>query len=236
MNPEKIKNTKLRAIKKTLAAFSTICVFAAAIPAHAAIIISEVTPWGSGDSNYAADWFEITNTGTTTVDLAGWKMDDSSNAFGTSVSLRGVASLGAGQSAIFLESNASGTNDAGINNAFIVTWFGANAPEEFLIGNYGGSGVGLSTSGDAVNIFNASGSRVTGVTFGASTSGFSFENAAGINGAISTLSANGINGAFTSVTGNEVGSPGVVPIPAALPLLMSAFGVLGGLRLRRQQK
>ena len=27
-------------------------------------IISEVTPWSSGNAPYAADWFEVTNTGT----------------------------------------------------------------------------------------------------------------------------------------------------------------------------
>src|SRR6476646_157554 len=43
-----------------------------------AVIISEVDPSGSGRS-YAADWFEVTNTGTSDVNLTGWKMDDNSN-------------------------------------------------------------------------------------------------------------------------------------------------------------
>ena len=41
----------------------------------------------------------------------------------------------------------------------------------FTIGTYTGGGVGLSTGGDAVNLFDASGKRVTGVSFGISTTG-----------------------------------------------------------------
>src|SRR5262249_47596652 len=84
----------------------------------------------------------------------------------------------------------------------------------FLIGSYTGSGVGLSTSADAVNLFNASGNRVTGVQFGASTTGFSFDNTLGIGSAklplpsITTLSAAGINGAFLPPDRAETGSPG----------------------------
>src|SRR5262249_51829217 len=41
--------------------------------------VSEVAPWGSGNTPYAADWFEVTNTGILPIDLTNWKMDDSSN-------------------------------------------------------------------------------------------------------------------------------------------------------------
>ena len=63
------------------------------------VVISEVTPWSSGNTPYAADWFEVTNTGAVPVDITGWKMDDSSNAFATAVALRGVTSIPAGKSA-----------------------------------------------------------------------------------------------------------------------------------------
>ena len=52
-----------------------------------------------------------------------------------------------------------------------------------MIGHYGGSGVGLSTGGDAVNLFDANGNRVTGIAFGASPSAApfaSFDNTAGV--------------------------------------------------------
>ncbi|MES1164477.1 MAG: lamin tail domain-containing protein, partial [Verrucomicrobiota bacterium] len=146
------------------------------------LVISEVSPWSSTAANaaYAADWFEVTNTGTSDVSIAGWRMDDNSNAFGSSVALRGVATIPAGRSAVFFEGNATGSTDAAILAAFSTAWFGsATPPAGVLIGAYGGSGVGLSNDGDAVNLFDASGNRVTGVSFGASTAGRTFDNTAG---------------------------------------------------------
>lgn len=88
------------------------------IPVHAqttpSVSITEVHPSGSGNGTYAADWFEITNTGATPLDIAGWRVDDDSNAFGSSVALRGVTTIPAGRSAVFFEGNASGSTDAAI--------------------------------------------------------------------------------------------------------------------------
>lgn len=203
--------------------------------AHAAVIISEANPAGSGFATYAADWFELTNTGSSAIDISGWKVDDNSNAFGSALALRGITSIGAGESVIFIESNTSGSNDASINDAFRTAWFGSNAPANLLIGNYGGSGIGLSTGGDALNIYTGGGSLVTRILFGSSTDGYTFDNAAGINNAnVSTLSAININGAFRSADGKEVGSPGAVPVPAALPLLMSALTFIGVVGRKRR--
>ena len=66
--------------------------------------------------------------------------------------------------------------------AFTTAWFGASPPSGFLIGFYSGSGVGLSTTSDAVNIYDSTDNLVAGVTFGASdavTPFQSFDNAAG---------------------------------------------------------
>src|SRR5436190_21051954 len=146
----------------------------------APIFISEIHPSGSGNGTYNADWFEVTNIGFTTVDITGWKMDDNSNAFASAVALRGVMSIPAGKSAIFFESDAIGAGDAAIIASFSTAWFGsATPPAGFLIGAYGGSGVGLGGSGDSVNIFNAAGDRVTGISFGLATPSRTFDNTAG---------------------------------------------------------
>lgn len=204
----------------------------------AAIIISEVDAAGSATSTYANDWFELTNTGSAAVDITGWKMDDNSNAFASAVALRGVSSIAAGQSVVFIESNASGSNDASIDAAFIQAWFGSKAPAKLVIGNYGGSGVGLSQTSDAVNIFTSTGSLVTRVDFGASALGNTFDNAAGLNNVtLTTFSAAGVHGAFTSANGVEVGSPGTisaVPEPTSLALLMASMGVLTLASMGRQ--
>ncbi|HEY4330463.1 MAG TPA: lamin tail domain-containing protein [Phycisphaerae bacterium] len=196
------------------------------------IIISEVDPSGSGTATYAADFFELTNTGSTAVNIAGWKMDDNSNAFATAVPLRGVGSIAAGQSVIFLEGTADGSTDATIQSNFKSAWFGSNVPASLVLAGYGGSGVGLGTGGDAVNIFNAGGTLITRVDFGSATTGVTFDNALGLNNVtLTTLSTAGVNGAFLSPTG-EIGSPGTIPEPGTL-LAVAFAGV--GLMLRRRR-
>jgi hypothetical protein len=198
--------------------------------ARASIIISEVDPSGSsGTSNsYNADWFELTNTGSSAQDITGWKMDDNSHSFALAVSIRGVTSIAAGQSVVFIEGNATGTTDATLEANFETYWFGGSVPAGFIIGAYGGAGVGLSQTADEVNIYNASGTEITGVGFGASATGVSFDNAAGIGSStqpdplISTVSVVGVNGAFSSFNANagqphEIGSPGVIAAPTPEP-------------------
>jgi Lamin Tail Domain/PEP-CTERM motif len=208
------------------------CAFLAATAmvasSRAAIIISEVNPSGSGTTTYAADWFELTNTGTSDVDITGWKVDDNSASFSSALNLNGISTIPAGGSVIFIETGSS--NQATITANFKSAWFGTNVPANFQIGTYNGSSIGLSTTSDAVNIYNASGTLVTSVTFGASTTGKTFDNTAGLTGAISTLSAVGTNGAFTSVTGGEIGSPGTVPEPS------TTLGALVGLALLARRR
>lgn len=180
-------------------------------PVLPTIIISEVASWSSGNSPIAADWFEVTNTGTTAVDLTGWKVDDSSNSFTTAIALSGISSIAPGESVIFIE-----TGDLPATSAtFRSTWFGANPPAGLQIGSYAGAGIGLSTGGDALNLYNASGVLQANVTFDAAPVGptfATFNNALGLNNtAISLLSAVGTNGAFAAVNDAlEIGSPGSV--------------------------
>ena len=188
----------------------------------ASLIISEVAPWSSGNSPLAADWLEVTNIGTAAQNITGWKMDDNSNSFGSAVALNGITSIAPGESVIFIESASPST----ILPTFKTLWFGANSPANLQVGTYTGSGVGLSTGGDAVNLFNAAGVVQTRVDFGVSPAGSSFptfDNAAGLNNTtISTLSAVGINGAFTaSGDANEKGSPGTIGA-SATPIITIA--------------
>ncbi len=212
---------------KALLLAATLGVLASA-NASAAVIISEVSPASSDNAPYAADWFELTNTGSSAVSITGWTMDDNSNSFSNSVALTGVTSIAAGQSVVFVE-DSKASSDTALDAQFESTWFGSNVPAGFTIGNYGGSGVGLSTGGDQVNIFNSSGTRQADVTFGAVTNanGPTFDNSAGINGTLTTRSVVGTNGAFEASDG-VIGSPGSiapVPVPAAAWLMGS--GLLG---------
>ncbi len=188
-----------------------------AVPAtgtvHAAggLIVSEVAPWSSGSSSVAADWFEVTNTSGVPIGVTGWSVDDSSASFAASVPLSGISSIGAGESVIYLESATPA-----IATAFVDAWFGGTKPAGLQIGTYSGSGVGLSTGGDAVNLYDSTQALRASVTFGPSPGAApfaTFDNAVGLDAtAISTLSSPGVNGAFavTTAADNMVGSPGTI--------------------------
>ena len=131
-------------------------------------------------------------------------------------------SIGALTAAKFLSSNflpvtfIETTDLPGKTAAFKSNWFGANPPAGLRIGNYTGSGVGLGSGGDQVNIYNATSNiPEASVLFGTSptTTFATFDNTAGFNTtttAVSSLSAVGVNGAFVAVnSATEIGSPGV---------------------------
>lgn len=224
-------------MKKSLVGVVAILFASIAVQAHANVKITEVAPWASGNSPISADWFELTNTGNSTVNISGWKVDDNSNSFSAAVALLGLSSINAGQSVIFVEGNAAKAA------SFISNWFGANVPANFAIGYYSGSGIGLGTGGDALNIYNASGVLQTNVTFGASDSVSpyqTFDNAAGLSGAISQLSLVGTNGAFVAANSPfEIGSPGTiaaVPEPETFAMMGLGLGLIGFMTKRRKQK
>jgi len=225
---------------KTLAlAAAATLLSAGATVAQAQVRITEVAPWGSSTSApvipYATDWFELTNFGSTAVSISGWKMDDNSSSFASSVALTGISSIAAGQSVIFTENAATA--------AFLNTWFGGSSPAGLQIGNYTGTGVGLGQGGDAVNIYNASGVLQANVVFGAAdaTSPYqTFDNAAGLNNTTLTqLSVAGVNGAFVAANDvAEIGSPGriaAVPEPESFALALMALAVIGGLARKRSR-
>jgi len=204
--------------------------------AHADVRITEVAPWASGNSPYGADWFELTNIGSSALNISGWQVDDSSNGTGK-IALTGITSIAAGESVIFTEGS--------ISSSFINTWFGTNLPAGLQIGSYSGSGIGLSTSGDAVNIYNSTGVLQANVVFNSSdsTSPYqTFNNAAGLNNTtISLLSVVGVNGAFVAANdATEIGSPGFVatpvPEPESYALMLAGFGLIGAIARKRQRK
>lgn len=206
--------------------------------AHAALTVSEVSPYSSGNTPFGADWFELTNTGSSALTVGGWKMDDNSNAFASSVPMLGITSIAAGESVIYIECLTGCASIAG----FRAYWGSPVAGVQ--IGTYSGSGVGLSTGGDAVNVFDSSGTVLARVDFGASTVGRTFDNAAGLNNAaVTTLSSLGLNGAFNStvnttgaITVLDIGSPGTiaaVPEPATMAMLLGGLLAVGTLVRRK---
>ena len=263
--------TQMTRIISGLLAVGAISALAQTAPA--AIVISEVDPFGSnGSDGYSEDWFEVTNTGGSAVNIGGWSMVDnhaassSSSPYssGATISIGNLGGtnatfgpalltlaggsqvIGAGQTAIFLESSSSASSSATIISNFEKAWFGANTPSGLLVGTYNdgsNANYGLSQTADMVNIFNGSGtsaSLMASVAFNsdAGTPIGTFDNTAGANNAtLSLKSTAGVNGAFVSATGLEVGSPGTntaVPLPAAAWLLASGLSSLGVFGRRRK--
>lgn len=180
-----------------------------------------ITEVMSSSTAVTSDWFEIVNLGDTAVDLTNFRMDDSSASFGSGVPLSfggfgGTSVLNPGETAVFIESTDIAT--------FRATW---KLPASLKVGTYGGSGVGLSSGGDAVVLFNAAGLELHRVAFGAATSGRSFSWTYDSTGALLTaaggvLSTNGVDGAVASTGATpDAGSPCVfnrtdVPFPAVV--------------------
>jgi hypothetical protein len=221
---------------------------AAATPAMAQISTLRITEAmsSSGTSGTPTpDWWEITNFGTSAVNISGWRMDDSTFAFANSVALNGVTSVGVGESVLFIESSTPETAIANFR-----TFWGGSA-NVAAIGSYFGSGVSLSSGGDGIVLFNSVGTEVTPrVSFGAATTGSSFyyeydaigdpTTSPNTNAVVSTVGT--LNGQVTylsaSVTPQNIGSPGTainaVPEPSSLALIACGASVAAWIAKRRQ--
>ena len=132
-----------------------------AAPAHAAGIIritevmSNSTVANSAGSIWNGDWFELTNYGDAAVDITGWKVDDNSFAFGSSLPLNGITSIAANESVMFTE------NAGGVNVTDFKTFWGLGTSVQ--VGYYSGSGIGLSSSGDGVVIYTSGSTEINRV-------------------------------------------------------------------------
>jgi len=184
------------------------------VPARAQLRITEVEP-AQADGLHQ-DWWELTNLGSTPADLMGFKFDDSSTAIATSVTLSTSSLVIApGESIVFVDT---------LTPDLFRAWWGPGLSLDAEIITYTGSGLGLSASGDAVNVWDASDTLVDSVTFGQATTGISFGYDPGAN-VFGGLSQLGAGGAFAAGQNGDIGSPGIatVPEPSVTTLL-----ILGG--------
>ena len=90
--------TKITHMKKSLLG---ILLISFSLSLQAQVRITEVMSSGG-----TSDWFELTNYGVDSVNISGWKFDDNSFNFATSVLLNGVTSVAPNERVMFCE-NAS---------------------------------------------------------------------------------------------------------------------------------
>jgi plastocyanin/predicted extracellular nuclease len=152
------------------------------------------------DATVNADWFEITNYGTTAINLGGFSWDDNTNVAGTSVFP--AVNVAPGE-AIVVWSGTS-ANEA----AFRARWIMHPSTQVIVSSQLTGAFQNLSSSADAVVLYDTSATAVEicNAIYNSTLPGKSVEfdtaNAVYLGNA-----AVGVRGAWTSL-GNDVGSPG----------------------------
>ena len=182
--------------------------------AHGQLVITEVMAASGHPSNTAptpdanGDWWELTNTGATAVDLTGYKWDDTPTPAALTVSLFPPnVVIQPGESIIILEEPEEN----------VATWKtawglsdGTRVLNRTMFSNMGGEGFsGLGGSGDEVNLYDADGAIAAHVAFGASVQGKSQAFYRDGTPIYELHSLAGIQGAVTSnLTPADVGSPG----------------------------
>ncbi|MGI9177631.1 MAG: lamin tail domain-containing protein, partial [Pirellulales bacterium] len=166
--------TRLR--RSALAALLAALAWTGSVQAAGIIRITEVMSNAFTLGNM--DWWEITNYGDAPVDITGWKVDDNSYSLVSAVSLVPYASgtepawslIAPGESVVFMES-AAPTSAVPAYQSFWNLGSGIGAVRNPNLGSYTGSGIGLSSAGDGLIIFDAAGNEVNRVAFGAATQG-----------------------------------------------------------------
>ena len=206
---------------------------------NAQLVITEVMSSSGAPADGSLDgldWWELTNTGTAEVALAGYEWEDSNPSGNTAIFP--AVTISAGESIILHQGDTDETPS--IETDFRAAWNLDAAVQVFIENDMvnppgiGNRFSGLSSNGDEVNLFDPTGTLLDSVTFDAATAGESFEW--DLSGNSIGLSVVGENGAFASTYGG-VASPGVagtssVPEPSSLACL-AGTALLISLRRRR---
>ncbi len=183
------------------------------VTAKPRLLITEVHSTGSTPNQ---DWWELTSFETYPINLKGWRFDDSSHSLApnNALTITNDVIIHPGESIVFVENYAP---------AQFRDWWPTTPPGTQII-SYRGGGIGLSSTADEINLWNAVTivgneltERISYYIFGAAPLATSFvydpENLP-LGNVISTLATNTVlgldaNGTMTS-TNSMVGSPGRV--------------------------
>lgn len=185
---------------------------------HAQLAITEVMSQAS--TNHGAelvipksDFWELTNFGTNTFSLDGYKFSDRDSDPDSRVGdpFRKCV-IAPGESIIFLRT------DAITNRQDFLNWWGANNVPANLQVRTCPKKPGFDAEVDAVQLFDPSGALVDRVDFGRALRGrtFAYDPESGEFGKFSIA---GAHGAVTAMEADDVGSPGVTTGPVPLSIL-----------------
>lgn len=157
-----------------------------------------------GQAPFAKDWFEITNFGSP-VTMSGWKMDDGSFQSINAVNLTPFglwSTIGNNESVVCIE-----TSTPNIDIPLFSGLWGSSNFTKFA--SYSGLGVGLSSAGDGVIVFDNNDNELHRVFFNKATKNQSFYWRYNTSGNIVATGVNaiGIYGAYAA--SGQIASPGV---------------------------
>ena len=203
--------------------------------ANAQLLITELRTKSNANPE---DYFEITNLGVASVDITSWQFDDESPSIANAAPLTGITSIAPGESVVFFQLDENDPLDpaydpAGELASFRSLWGGLAGVQ---VGYHGGAGLG---KGDEINIFDAADNIVLTQAYGMTspnqthagdwaannTDGsdiYETESAIWVPGtspAQFVLAEDGVYGSFANGDG-EYGSPGIVPEPASIALML----------------
>jgi hypothetical protein len=161
-----------------------------------------------------SDYWELSNFGTNSIDLTGYKMADEGAGFSGAYStpFDGVI-IGAGEVILFVQDSVNTTDQA------VRDWWGTNLNPAVRIIFY--HNYGLSANGDSMSLWDASDNLVDHAHMDAAIPGVSFTYDP-FTGAFGSFSTNGADGAFQAATTDDVGSPGTNTGPVALVFTLQA--------------
>ena len=148
-------------MKKTFLPILTAALLAGASHAQAQILISEVNSNGNG-----GDFFEIYNSGSSSVDLTNWKWTDRDLRVWNTAFTLNSSTLLAGETAVIPVASSSAGGTPSAIATFKTSWGLSDSVK--LIG-YTGVGAGLG-SGDGVLLFNSSGNLAASLIYRLQTS------------------------------------------------------------------
>ncbi|MFP4351972.1 MAG: lamin tail domain-containing protein [Puniceicoccaceae bacterium] len=221
----------------TLAAGSLL----AALPASGQLLITEIA--SKGDFGQAEDYFEITNLGTSTVDMTGWQFSDED---GLPEAVDISTSIAPNASVVFVEVLTA--------SEFRDDWWGIDSSVQVV--THDGKSLGKN---DEVNIYDDNDDLQLSLSYAAGD--FTKENGDPSDGDHAGISAGGSEdwealvwvpssgttnprytfaqagqlGAFQAADGADIGSPGAIPEPDTFGALAGALA-LGFAALRRRRR